>query len=185
MQDEEHKTGEKLVQAYRQMMDRVRHAMKHAKTDTLPTVHQHIDAAMDKAVELEELTREEAEHIGDYLRRDIHDAAEYLADTQKELGDWMRFDLDIIEDRLLKVFGGMVDQTRQELDKLAERAYDVTAEWRAGEITGPGALCCDNCGEENHYHQPSRISPCPKCQGTLFRRLMEDDVAEDSSSNEA
>ena len=47
------------------------------------------------------------------------------------------------------------------------------AGYHTGEITGPGTLVCDNCGEELHFHKPSRIPPCPKCKGTSFHRKRE------------
>jgi rubrerythrin len=159
-----------LVIAYQQMMSRVRETLEQASHKTL---QQHIEAAQEKAVELNELSREEAERVGNYLSRDLQDAAEFISTTEQALVNWMRFDLELIEDRLLAMFSLMVDHTRQELENLAERARQAT-EWYSGEITGPGTLSCDSCGKTLHFHQPDYIPVCPNCGATLFKRVSEE-----------
>ncbi|HEW98721.1 MAG: hypothetical protein DRR16_33525 [Candidatus Parabeggiatoa sp. nov. 3] len=159
----------KLIPAYQKMMTRVEKKQKGSTTKTLP---QHIEAAVEKAVELEELTREEAERLGDYLRRDLHDAAEFIITTEQALADWIRFDLEIIEERLLEMFSLMVDQTRQELDNLAESARQAT-EWHSGEMTALGTLYCEQCNKAIHFHQPDYIPVCPNCGATRFKRPVE------------
>ncbi|MDM8557630.1 zinc ribbon-containing protein [Candidatus Parabeggiatoa sp. HSG14] len=164
--DDDKNSKDKLVPAYRQMMVRVEETQKHSTTKTL---QQHIEDAKEKAVELDELTREEAERIGDYLRRDLHDAAEFIVSGEQALADWIRFDLELIEEGLLNMFSLMVDQTQLELENLAERARQAT-EWYSGEIVGLGTLYCDNCGKALHFHQPDYIYACPNCNATCFKR---------------
>jgi len=174
----ENHPSEKLVQAYNHMLERVKAALEHAEHDTLPTVQQHIESAKKKAVELGELTRDEAEKIGAYVKRDLHDAAQYVTGTGKELASWLRFDLELIEQRVLDVFSTMVDKTRLELDKLGLRAKSVDAAkhvnvWHTGEVTGVGTLKCTACGQAVHFHATGRIPPCSKCHATTFRRSLE------------
>ena len=156
----------KLVPAYQKMMDRVQYDLSQNQSKTLI---QHIEAAKEKAVELEELTVEEAEKVSDYLRRDIHDAAEYLVTTEQELVDWLKFDLELIEERLLGMLNLMVDHTRQELTNLAESARQAT-EWCTGEITGPGTLYCVACGKKLVFKKPDYIPVCDNCGAILFKR---------------
>jgi predicted nucleic acid-binding Zn-ribbon protein len=166
--------GEKLAQAYQQMMTRVKTAMEEARRDTLPGLQQFIDEAVEKAVALGELSREEAERIGRYLRRDVEDAAEFLdrREVDDDLSAWMRFDLELIEDRILALFQPMVDHTRAELEHLAARAEAMNT-WFSGEITGPGTLQCKQCGALLHFHKPKAISPCPVCHHQEFARVNE------------
>lgn len=158
-----------LVPAYQNMMARVKGTIGQA---TEKALHWHIEDAKEKAVELDELTREEAERIGDYLRRDLQDAAEFIVTTEQALTDWLRFDLEIIEERLLEMFSLMVDHTQQELNNLAESARQAT-QWNSGEITALGTLYCDNCGNALHFHQPDYIPACPNCDATRFTRMIE------------
>lgn len=168
-------TNEKLVQAYNRMMERIKAAIEHAEKESLPNLQHNIEAAKQKAVELGELTREEAEKIGSYIKRDLHDAAQYVSDTGKELASWFRFDLELIEQRALDLFSQMVDKTRLELDKLGLRAKEATArnmdEWHTGEVTGVGTLRCTGCGQLMHFHATGHIPPCAKCHATTFQRI--------------
>lgn len=168
-QEEQHSAQDKLTRAYDRMMERVRTTVGEVEKSAIPTLQHSIEAAKEKAVELGELTREEAERIAMYLRRDLHDAAEYLANTGRDLRDWLRFDLDLIEDRLRDLFSQAVDQTRVELAQLQHQT-PLTREYHPGEITGIGTLLCVNCGKPIHFHTTSRIPPCPRCHGSVFVR---------------
>ncbi len=173
----------KLAGGYQRMLERVRSAIETAEKDTWPHLHDQVAEAKEKAVELGELTREEAEKLGDYLKRDLTNAAEFMARTGeefrdwlaksrtgKELRDWLSFDLDVIEDRLMNMFALMVDHTREELQRLAEQARE-SEYLHTGEMTAMGALRCTNCGKEMSLHSPGPIPLCPACQGTRFSRV--------------
>lgn len=176
MNDQERRTGEgkdtvdRLVAAYETMLERVHEAAERAEEKTVPWLRETLHQARDRAVELGELTREEADRIAGYLERDIKDAAGFIADTGKEFRDWLRFDARVVTDRVLEMLGGMADQTAQALRELAERARQATT-YHTGEITGPGVLECTACGERLHFEKTARIPPCPKCKGTTFRRV--------------
>lgn len=160
---------EKFTQAYERMLERTKTFISDAGHAVVPKLQKAIEAAADTASEVGELTREEAEKIGTYLRRDLHDAADYLAEHGGELKDWLRFDTELLEDRALDALSLLVDKTKVELQDLAQRA-EYFGEWHTGEITGPGTLVCDNCGEELHFKKAGHIPPCPKCRATVYRR---------------
>jgi len=162
--------GGHLSSAYRQMLERARAALGEAEGRAGRRLHDWLAEAKDRAVELGELTREEAERVGDYLRRDLVDAAEYLAETGGELKDWLRFDLDLVEDRLRELFAGMVDETRLELARIAEAARGAEV-LRKGEVAGFGTLRCVECGLEMEFKEPAGIPPCPRCGAGRFLRV--------------
>jgi hypothetical protein len=162
-------TVDKLVQAYHRMMERVRHTVDEAENTTLPTIRQSIEKARDTAVELEELTHDEAEKVAYYLKRDVQDAGKHLSESSRELAGWLRFDIGQIEDHLLDVFGRVADRTRLEWLELQEE-LDRDPPYHTGEVTGPGSLYCTACNEAIHFHQVGRIPPCPACRNTTFRR---------------
>ncbi|MFO7594275.1 MAG: zinc ribbon-containing protein [Pseudomonadota bacterium] len=158
--------AEKLADAYDRMLERTRETMKKADKD----LHQAVETARERATELGELTREEAELVSIYVVRDLEDAATFIDKSGKELRDWLRFDLEVVEDTVLQIFSQMVDHTRVALDQLQQRANAV-GEWHTGEIAGIGTLQCKSCGEMLHFHHTGHIPPCPKCHGTKFRRI--------------
>lgn len=159
-------TQEKLVQAYHTMLERV----KEFWHEQQPGLKQNLDKAVEKASELGELTREEAVAVGEYLKKDLEQAADYLSETGKELKDWLQNDLEYAESRFAEMFANMADKTRTELDKLAERARQVGV-WHTGEITSVGVLYCQQCGEALHFEKPGHVPPCPKCKGTVFKKV--------------
>lgn len=165
---EQHPEGlaERLTGAYNRMLERTREAMDKAGKG----LREGVDTAMEKATELGELTREEAELVSIYVMRDLEDAAGFINKEGGELRDWLKFDLELVENSLLDIFSQMVDHTRDELTKLALRANAV-GEWKSGEVAGIGTLQCKSCGELLHFHRTGHIPPCPKCHGTTYRRL--------------
>lgn len=164
-----------LADAYYRMLGRLKTALEEAEHKTAPVVERAIERAQETATKLGELSREEAERVGGYLKRDLEDAARFLAETGSELGEWLKFDLNLVEKGLADLFRTSVDYARVELGQLAQRA-DALGEWHSGEVTGIGTLQCKSCGEKLHFHRIGHIPPCPKCHGTVFRRVSRSDV---------
>lgn len=160
---------DKLIHAYERMLERSKAFLTDAGHAVAPKLQKALDVATETASEVGELTREEAERIALYLKRDLDDAADYLAEHGGELKDWLRFDVEQVEDRILESLSLLVDQTKVELSDLAERAQRF-GEWHTGEITGPGTLVCKACGELLHFQKAGHIPPCPKCHASVYRR---------------
>ncbi len=161
--------GDALEQAYQNMMTQLKAGWELVREQTLPSLKQQVDKVVEKTVELEELSEEEAERVGGYLKRDIEDAAQFIAETDQELRDWLQFDLALIEESLLHVLETSVNHTRDELLKLSLDAK-LVSEWHTGQITGPGTLVCGQCQTSMQFHKPGRIPPCPHCSHTVFER---------------
>ena len=156
----------RLLAAYQTMLERVR---AHLHEDQL-ALHHAIERVAETAVELEELTREEAQLLSAYLKRDLQDAGQYLSENGRSFGEWLRFDLELVEERLLELFQSAADRTR--LEQLAlEHDLEQQTHYLAGEICGPGTLACENCGQELVSHEAQVIPVCPQCQGQQFVRV--------------
>ncbi len=160
---------EKLTDAYNTMLGRVKDGLKDVEERALPPIKELLSKASETASELGELTREEAEKVSDYLKRDLNEAGEFLSENGRQLKEWLKFDLEFAEVKLAELFASVADRTRVELDALADRARQVGI-WHTGEITGIGILICNECGEKLHFEKTGRIPPCPKCHGTTFKK---------------
>lgn len=166
-----HDPIEALGEAYELLLDKTVEKAQKTKIKSGPALHQLIDDIAQKSSDVTELAGEEAVKIGEYLKRDLIDAANYLEQTGKELTDWLGFDLTYLKDRLRDSFSKAADQTTIELLKLKQQAE--AAGYHTGEISGPGTLICDMCGEKLHFHKAGHIPPCPKCQGSHYHRISE------------
>jgi hypothetical protein len=162
---------EALGEAYELLLEKAMEEVHTAREKTGPALHKLIDEIAEKSSEVTELAGEESVKVGKYLQRDLIEAASYLEKTGKALKDWLGFDLALLEERLRDDFSKAADQTTIELLKLKQQAE--AAGYHTGEITGPGTLLCDQCGELLHFHKAGHIPPCPKCQGTRFHRTTE------------
>ena len=163
------KDDQSLVDAYNQMMARVKDSIDTAESHAVPTLQKAIDMARKQAIHLGEVTLEEAEEIGNYIKRDINDAAEYLMETSQEFSEWLMLDIDIIEQKVLELFLSVADKTRLELEQLSHSSCKINL-YHAGEITGPGTLICTDCGHQVQFQTTSEIPQCPNCKHREFKR---------------
>lgn len=170
MSDSNSGGAKNLVTAYKKMVERWRNTLDKAQHGAKPELFHALETAKNKAVELGELTRDEAELIGDYIVRDVHDAAEFIEKNRAEFKDWINLEMDIIEDTLLDSLPLLIDETRLALEQLQQRAQSV-GEWHTGEIVAPGQFACKSCGKALELHHTGHIPPCPACNATTFRRL--------------
>lgn len=167
----EQNLDQKLIAAYDTIMARVAQFFDTAEQHALPVLQKNIEKAKQQAIELKEVTREEADKLTYYIHRDLEDAAEYLEDTGEELSTWLSFDLELVEERLWDVFSKVADKTRLELAQLKAQAKRAQ-EYHTGEITGIGTLACQSCHSLVHFKKTSRIPPCPKCHHSIFVRKL-------------
>lgn len=160
---------DRLVAAYERMLERVHESADVAEQKTLPWLRETLAEARERAVELGELSREEAERVATYVERDIHDAASFIVESGRAIHDWWDLDVAYLRDSVMSAFASMADHTSEALREIAERAR-AASEYHTGEITAPGVLECASCGELLHFKQTGHIPPCPKCQHTVFKR---------------
>lgn len=160
---------DRLLDAYSVMLERANEFIDKAEEQAKPAFERAVEHAQETAHELGELSREEARLVADYLKRDLRDIGEHMAESRSELRSWFRFDVEQIESRIWEALAGIADRTSLELIRFAGAARRQV-EYSAGEITGPGTLVCDACGEEIHFDAPAVILPCVRCKGTTFHR---------------
>jgi hypothetical protein len=155
--------------AYETMLERSASEFHKLEEKSGPALHRLIDKARARAVELEELSEEEAARVAEYLKRDLADANFYLSEKGKEFRDWLGFEDSLLAAELTDMFLSAADPSIVEMHEL-ELKLAAESVYKTGEITGPGTLICDECGEVLHFHRAGHIPPCAKCHGTTFRR---------------
>lgn len=165
----------RLLRGYEQMLRRLRTMMDQPDHLTRPRLHDALQAAKRQTVEQGELSHEEAERIGDYLRRDLEQAAQYTAAEDQDLAGWLHMDLQLIEDWLLDQFAKATDLTRVEYLNFQHGMLPPEV-FSSGEVAGPGALVCNDCGNTLLFEHVDIIPQCPNCGGREFVRPMASDA---------
>lgn len=160
---------DKLLHAYDVMIERLHDAVEHAEKLAIPTIDDNVKAAKEKAIELGELTREEANKVADYLKRDLDDVSVYLQDTQEEFSEWLSFESTLVEGKIGDWMNLVADKTKLEWDKLNLDAIKSRL-YHSGEVTGPGTLQCITCEQTLNFKKTGHIPPCPSCHKTEFKR---------------
>lgn len=167
--NDERDSIDRMVDAYEQMLEFVYKGVGRIGDEAMPALRERLLEAQLKMSELGELTSEEIDRLSIYLERDLESAGRYLFETGEEFKTWLRFDVELIENRLLEMLSSVADQTSVQLARLAEQARHPS--YHTGEITGPGSLICESCGQLMAFHKAGRIPPCPHCHGTSFQRI--------------
>jgi len=158
-----------LGEVYEKMYEHVVVNFHHAKDKTVPLFHKLTEEAKDKSVELNELSKDDAEKVSNWLKRDLIAVASYLSKTERELKNWLGFETTLLESETLDLLLKAADKTTVKLLQLKKDTQQIST-YHTGEITGLGTLVCDQCDEKLHFHKAGKIPPCPKCHATVFHR---------------
>lgn len=151
------------VGLYQKLADRTAEILEEGR--------KNMDEALEKAsAEITsggDYTREKAEKIGAYLRRDLAEfgkRAQLASDTVVNAVEPHRV-VSGVQSGLAKLFKA----TAEVLTEWAERS-EHNLEFKTGEVTCPGTLTCKSCGKEMHFKSTVKIPPCSECHKTFFRK---------------
>ena len=161
-----------LARAYEKMFESAAEGFHNAEKKSGELLHELLDKAKDEVVELEEVSREDAEKLTTYVKRDLSEAASHMSVTGQELKDWLGFETALLETEFVDQLLKLADPTEVELFQL-KLDTEPTPPYHTGEITSPGTLLCDQCGEKLHFYRAGKIPPCPKCHASNFHRNIE------------
>lgn len=151
------------VKLYQKIADRAAEILQEGR--------KSIDEALKKASEEiaagGDFTRDQAEKIGNYVRRDLTEVGAKINQTRQTV-------INAAEPRRLAAgvqsgLARLLNTAADVLTDFAQRSEKVL-EFHTGEVTSPGTLTCKNCGKEMHLYSTVRIPPCPSCHKTLFRK---------------
>jgi DNA-directed RNA polymerase subunit RPC12/RpoP len=170
------KSAAHLISAYNQMMADMREAFEQVDASDM-SLQKALNLAKHQSVHTGEVTAEEAHEIGEYIKRDINDAAEFMMESSAEFYDWLMLDIEMVERKVMELFLSVADHTRIELeqfkqvyDRLEVNPAEGATVYRSGEITAPGNLICNSCGTSNPLFSSSEIQDCKHCGHHRFSR---------------
>ncbi len=136
--------------------------------DFLEEGKKTFDEALKKAKEelssAGDFSREQADKLGEYVRRDLKENADKAKEAVKKAVEPQRLAAGV-----QSAFSRILTSTAETLTELASKS-EKSLQYKTGEITSPGTLTCKECDAEMHMTKTTRIPPCPKCHKTIFRK---------------
>ncbi len=162
---------EKLVAAFDHMVENVSDTIHEAEEALAPTVDEMVHNAQILARELFALTQEEAESLGNTLKRDMQKANTTLNQQGKELKDWFSFDLTLVEDRFIELIARSADKAWLDFRAFENEDHQASV-YRSGEVCNAGTLCCKNCDKNITLPKSGQIPRCPVCDQDEFFRVI-------------
>lgn len=165
---------EVLGEAYELLLEKILdefHVRDPHHEDKAGEVEELIEQASHATPGVRALKEDSREHVKHALKRDLHSLAHYNHTGREDLEGWLGFELHQLEGRLKDLIPRAADPSVSNWLKWKSQAELLP--YHTGEITGPGVLVCDQCGEKLHFRKPGHIPPCPKCGGTTFHRLFD------------
>lgn len=161
---------EKLTEAFDHMVEDVSKMIHEAEEAMAPSIDEMVQNAQILARDIYALSQEEAENLGDALKRDMEKAHKTLNQQGKELKDWWSFDLQLVEDRFIEMIARAADKTWLDF-----RAFEYKGRqsnlYHSGDVCNAGTLGCNRCDNRIQLKKTSRIPPCPECQHDEFYRI--------------
>lgn len=151
------------VHLYQKLADRTAEILQEGRK----TVDEALKKAGEEIAAGGDFTREQAEKIGAYIRRDLSEVGRKLKqsrDTVITAAEPHRLAAGV-QSGLAKLLNTAADV----LSEIADRSEKVL-EFHTGEVTSPGTLTCKACAKEMRLKATVRIPPCPSCHKTIFRK---------------
>lgn len=162
-----------LAEAYETMYEYVADDLHKTEDISGPLIHDLIDGAKDKIIEIEEIAEEDAEKLAAWLRRDLDEAINYVSESEYTLKDWLGFETSVVKNAMIHTLLETADKATLALLRMKKNSHEPY-DYHTGEVAGFGTLICDECGEKLHFHKAGKIPPCPKCHKTSFHRIQVD-----------
>lgn len=159
-QQNQNKNDHEEISLYEKLAARTADLLEEGKK----TFDEALKKAKDELSQAGDFSREQADRLEEYVRRDLKENADKARDAVMRAIEPQRLAVGV-----QSAFSRILTSTAETLTELAERS-ERSLEYKTGEITSPGTLTCKDCHAEMHMSKTSRIPPCPKCHKTLFRK---------------
>jgi Zn finger protein HypA/HybF involved in hydrogenase expression len=161
MNDQNNKKNEQEeIGLYEKLASRTADLLEEGKK----TFDEALKRAKEELASAGDFSREQADRLGEYVRRDLRENADKAREAVKKAVEPQR-----VAAGVQSAFSRILTSAAETLTELAQRS-EKSLEYKTGEITSPGTLTCKSCDAEMHMTKTTRIPPCPKCHKTIFRK---------------
>ena len=124
-----------LSEAYEMMYESVAEDLHKSDNKTGLLIHELVDEAKDKIIDLEEIAEEDAEKLVAWLKRDLDEATNYVSETEYALKDWLGFETSQIKNAMIHTLLETTDRTTLALLRMKKSAHKPY-NYHTGEVAG-------------------------------------------------
>jgi hypothetical protein len=153
--------------AYDDLASRASGYLRRTQEVTAEAIAAAVAQARTTAQAAGEFSSEQIERASKYLNRDLLDI-QRNSDRARSF-----FTKSLAPSRLrsgfLSLASDVLERAGSGLSSLSDR-LEAPLLVHTGEVTGPGALTCVECGGVMRYEDSGRVPPCPRCHKTAFRK---------------
>lgn len=162
----------KALEVYDRMLARVQSRLADLQETSLEALDEAIEQAVQVEYELEEMTREEADLLGDYLRRDLQHLMHFVEETGEGLKEWLQLDIALLEHELSDRLLSVADKTLVDTLELKQKLENHEAgQYISGEVATAGMFQCLNCNHMRCLTKTSHLEPCDACGSHYYERV--------------
>lgn len=166
--DEKGQQGEdprrNLAELYERMSKILLESLERAGTLSEEAFERALKESRDWAGRMKEHYADDIASVSEFIRRDWLNAIRYTREQTRR-----SFDLDRLQAGAMGLISRLAKSAGSQLEGFANRINERLT-YKTGEIAGAGSLECIKCGQSLSFDKATRIPPCPKCRGTVFRR---------------
>ncbi|MBI3993955.1 MAG: hypothetical protein HY342_11830 [Candidatus Lambdaproteobacteria bacterium] len=153
-----------LTELYERMSKLVRERMERAGAITEETLERALKESQELAAKFKLNYGDDVAKVADFVKRDWYEAIRLTRDQSRR-----SFDLDRLQVGILGLLSRFAETAGNQLESFARRVNERLT-YKTGEIAGAGTLECQQCHQHLNFDKATRIPPCPKCRGTIYRR---------------
>jgi hypothetical protein len=162
----------RALEVYDRMLERVQARLKQMPDATVQALEEEVSNAVEFEYELEEMTREEIDLLGAYLKRDLEHLLQFVEETGEGLAEWLQLDMSLLEQQLADRLLSVADQTLVDTLTLQHKLDNKTAgNYIAGEVATAGMFQCLNCGHMRCLTATSHLEICDACGSHYYERV--------------
>jgi hypothetical protein len=162
----------RALEVYDRMLERVQARLKQMPDATVQALEEEVSNAVEFEYELEEMTREEIDLLGAYLKRDLEHLLQFVEETGEGLAEWLQLDISLLEQQLADRLLSVADQTLVDTLTLQHKLDNQGAgSYIAGEVATAGMFQCLNCGHMRCLTATSHLEICDACGSHYYERV--------------
>lgn len=168
--------AERLVALYDRLVERLHETrLELEKSSQQLDLDQEIERLVEAEREVARLTREEADLLVVWLKRDLKDLRGYLAETGLGVREWLAQEAALLSEQFMHWLRQVADPSILDARTLQEdlESRDNPTLYHAGELAIAGTFACSACDKIVQVAYTHRLEPCHRCDGRVFLRRSE------------